>query len=244
MRAVMSNARSEPEPSKSGAEGIRYKGLNTTWIETLGKADKLEDATVTEDYGRESIPGQPETPQKVAKTNPYMTPGTKRKRDKDSLLTPITARKDDFLSVPSLSRRYGSKSNENEPFGLRNSAQTPTSKRFHDTEVAETYDDSAQSYDTTDEVMNILKDQHIDEETASRLRALLNKNALRVSGIVKGRDISRVALKAKDAKIAELQQKITTLETEMEMDKTIIGHFKRDMAQSIASKRGRGRGRG
>jgi hypothetical protein len=92
--------------------------------------------------------------------------------------------------------------------------------------------------------MELLKDQHLDEETSSKLRELLNKQALRVSGIAKGRDITRVALKAKDSKIAELQQKITALSAEREMDKTIIEHFKRDVAQSIASRRGRGRGRG
>ena len=61
---------------------------------------------------------------------------------------------------------------------------------------------------------------------------------------MKGRDITRVALKAKDAKIAELQQKITALEKEREMDKSIIRHFKSDMAESIASRQRRGRGRG
>jgi len=89
-----------------------------------------------------------------------------------------------------------------------------------------------------------LKDQHIDEETTSNLRTLLNKHALKISGIAKGRDITRVALKAKDAKIAELQQKITSLESEREMDKTVIRHFKADMAHSVEKRRGRGRGRG
>ena len=91
--------------------------------------------------------------------------------------------------------------------------------------------------------MDLLKDQHIDDETRSILKELLSKHAMKISGIAKGRDITRIALKAKDAKIAELQQKITALETEREMDKTIIRHFKSDMAQSISSKYGRGRGR-
>ena len=92
--------------------------------------------------------------------------------------------------------------------------------------------------------MDLLKDQHIDDNTSSSLQELLSKHAMRISGIVKGRDITRVALKAKDAKIAELQQKIIAIETEREMDKTIIRHFKSDISQSIASKRERGRGRG
>ena len=243
----MNNVRSEPDHSKPAVEDTGYKGLNTTWIKTLGTedVDELEEGVVSEEYEKKSMLEQSGTPRKAVKTNPFITPHTKRKRDEDSLLTPITtSKKDDFPSAPSPSRRYGSKLNANELFVPRKSAQTPTPNRFHNAETAEAHDDSAQSYDTTEEVMSILKDQQIDDETTSKLRGLLNKHALRVSGIVKGRDITRVALKAKDAKIAELQQKVMTLETEREMDKTIIGHFKKDMAQSMASKRGHGRGRG
>lgn len=92
--------------------------------------------------------------------------------------------------------------------------------------------------------MAVLKDQNLDEGTASKLRDLLNKHALRVSGIVKGRDITRLALKVKDTKIAELQQRITALETGREMDKTTIAQFKRDISESIVSKPAHGRGRG
>jgi hypothetical protein len=52
-----------------------------------------------------------------------------------------------------------------------------------------------------------------------------------------------VALKAKDAKIAELQQKIAAMESERELDKRIIRHYKSDMAQNVERRRGRGRGR-
>jgi hypothetical protein len=91
--------------------------------------------------------------------------------------------------------------------------------------------------------MDLLRDQHIDEETTTSLKELLNKHALKISGISKGRDITRVALKAKDAKIAELQQKIAAMESERELDKRIIRHYKSDMAQSVERRRGRGRGR-
>ena len=236
----MSNTRSEPDKSKAEGDDSRHRGPSANWIQNLGKKDEdeFEDPWGQEDETK-TLSEQPETPRKAAGTNPYATPTTKRKRDEDSLLTPITSKRD--LSPL---RRYGGRSESHKPFGLRNPAQTPTPDRSRDAESVVSHEDTTPSYDTTEEVMGLLKDQPIDEQTASELRELLNRHALRVSGIAKGRDITRVALKAKDTKIAELQQKITALETEREMDKTIIAHFKRDMAQSIASKRGRGGGHG
>ncbi len=90
----------------------------------------------------------------------------------------------------------------------------------------------------------MLKDQQIEEEVTSNLKELLNRHALKISGISKGRDITRVALKAKDAKIVELQQKINALETERDLDKRILRHYKSDMAESVERRRGHGRGRG
>jgi hypothetical protein len=87
--------------------------------------------------------------------------------------------------------------------------------------------------------MALLKNTPIDAETTSKLQELLNRHALRVSGIARGRDITRVALKAKDARIAELQQKIAALEAEREMDKIMIGNLKKDMANT-GSDRGYG----
>jgi hypothetical protein len=246
MRAVIGNTRSEPDPSNSGVDDARHKGPNVKWIQSLGKeeGDELKEDLWDQEDVTNTTSGQPETPRKAIKANPYMTPGTKRKREEYSLVTPITTKKDDILSGPPLSRRYDGRSEVHKTFGPRDTAQTPTPNRFHDAESTGAQEESTISYDTTEEVMELLKDEHIDEETSSKLRELLNKQALRVSGIAKGRDITRVALKAKDSKIAELQQKITALNAEREMDKTIIEHFKRDVAQSIASRRGRGRGRG
>jgi hypothetical protein len=250
MRSVINNRRSEPDVSKLEADDSRYDGPNTKWIRNATKREEgeLGDWPVTQEDGKKVAlavepvpPSYPETPRKAAKISPYMTPGSKRKREEDYLLTPDTNNKVDSLNAPSATRRSGGRSDGNEPFVLRNATRTPTTSSFHDALSSEAQGDNTyQHYDTTEEVMELLKDQHIDEDTASELRQLLNKQALRVSGIAKGRDITRVALKTKDAKIAELQQKITALETERDMDKTVIRHLKSDMAHSIASKRERG----
>jgi hypothetical protein len=212
----------------------------------LSAEDVEEVAQVVEQRQPQPAP-HPQTPRKAMKTDPFMTPGSKRKREEDSLPTPVTGgmRGQDVFTSSSSGRVKAEEAwDGSSSFGLRSPFATPTPSRFRD--IAESEDPASEKdkpgYDITDEVMDVLKGQHIDEDTSASLRHLLAIHAMKVSGIAKGRDITRVALKSKDAKIAELQQKITALETEREMDKTIIRHFKSDMAESI-SRRGRGRGR-
>jgi hypothetical protein len=131
----------------------------------------------------------------------------------------------------------------NDRFGFRSPSATPSHFSLQREASEDRGERARQSYDITDGVMDLLRDQHIDEETTTSLKELLNKHALKISGISKGRDITRVALKAKDAKIAELQQKVAAMESERELDKRIIRHYKSDMTQSVERRRGRGRGR-
>lgn len=263
MRAVIGNSRTELDGPRTPANATGEKQAAEllspkNWIQNLGKIDEdefeefplseqdLEE--VVQKVEQRSPQPYPETPRKAIKADHAMTPGSKRKREDDALPTPMTGGMidGDVFTTPSTSRLRGHMWDGNEHFGLRSPSVTPTLNRFRDAiEGPEApAEKTKQGYDISEEVMNLLKDQHINDETSSALQELLSKQAMKISGIVKGRDITRVALKAKDAKIAELQQRITALETEREMDKTIIRHFKSDMAQSISSKRGRGRGRG
>ena len=130
----------------------------------------------------------------------------------------------------------------NEPFGLRSPLKTPTPGRFRNTtESLDGRGETKQSHDLVEEVMYLLNDQKIEPKVAASLRELLMKHSLKHSGIVKGRDLTRVALTAKDNKIADLQRRITALETQSAMDKTIIKHFKDEMANSFGTKDGKSR---
>ena len=66
----------------------------------------------------------------------------------------------------------------------------------------------------------------IPPDVLSNLRGVLSKHDLKAQGVVKGRDISRMALKAKEAKIVELQARIASLEAEREVDRGIIKGLK------------------
>ncbi len=268
----MGNSRSEPErpatPNSRTTDG-RSPASNDAGLNAEEEDDEFGDWSLSPDEEKRMVQAveransgspAPETPRKMIKSNQFATPGSKRKLDEHMLPTPSTSgkglgglstghRDEDIFTTPS-SRPKGGMWDGNEPFGLRSPSGTPTPTRYREsTAASESQGDSqgnkaSENYDISEEVLEILKDRDIDEEAAERLKKLLSKHAMKISGIAKGRDITRVALKAKDSKIAELQQRISALEAQREMDRTVIRHFKSDMSESVERRRGRGRGRG
>ena len=245
-----------------------HSAASNKWMADLGKAHENEfgSFSLPEDVerGMAKVADQaemrsPETSRKANRTSYMATPGSKRKwEDEDTLPTPITGtsnpgngyarglNNDDVFGTPSSMLKKVPEWGGPDRFGFRSPSATPSHFSHREsTEVSEERGQrTGQSYDITEEVMYLLREQKLDPEITTSLQELLNKHALKISGIAKGRDITRVALKAKDSKIAELQQKISSLEAEREMDKKIVRHFKDDMTQSMERKRGRGRGRG
>lgn len=149
----------------------------------------------------------------------YTTPSTVRRLD---FGTPITSK---AAAVPANAQ----------PSYL---PTTPTTSRIS------SLPDENGNYDITSSVLSILQSASMTSATRQNVQQTLNSYALRVSGIERGRDITRVALKKKDEKMVELEQKIQQLEQETELDKMIISHFKKDMAESVAARRGKGGIRG
>ncbi|OBT66343.1 hypothetical protein VE03_04860 [Pseudogymnoascus sp. 23342-1-I1] len=217
----------------------------------LDAEDEIEAVEAAE---RASSMRPPETPRKALKTSDFSTPGSKRIRSgEDSWPTPVTnatSRAEDVFRTPTITRSQSLGLDSASKRGLISPSASPTPNRRLDFgSVAMTSASASASasgsadYDITEEVLQLLEGQPIEDETITSLRQLLNRYALKNSGIEKGRDVTRLALKARDAKIEDLQQQVATLESKREMDKAIIRHFKDDMSASV-SRRGRGRGRG
>lgn len=82
---------------------------------------------------------------------------------------------------------------------------------------------------------------NIPPEIEYELVSLLNRHDLRTQGVLRGRDIARVALHTKEKKMAELRQRIASLEAEKDTNRTVMQHLKTDMA-SIPKKGRRSRG--
>ena len=72
------------------------------------------------------------------------------------------------------------------------------------------------------EVFAALSDTQVPDDVLTTLRGMLSKHDLKFQGVVRGRDISRLALKANEAKIMELQAKVASLEAERELDRGVI----------------------
>lgn len=217
------------------------------WGLSLEEERRLVQAVEESDAALEVEP-----PRKSIKMNEHATPSMKRKREEDILPTPITGNKPirehiaDVFNTPT--SRMKVEEGRSQRLGLRSPSATPS--HYRESTVAtdipiESIEKSpapGASYDIGPEVMALLAGQKIDDEVMMSLQKLLDRNALKMAGIVRGRDITRVALKNKEAKVAELQSKISTVEAAREMDKTIIKHFKEDMTKSVERRKGRGRG--
>lgn len=82
------------------------------------------------------------------------------------------------------------------------------------------------NYDVTEEVMSLLRGQKVDPKTMFSVQNILETAARRTKGIVLGRDTARASLKAKDEKIATLQERIVTLENREKMHRNQMTNIK------------------
>ncbi|EMC93250.1 hypothetical protein BAUCODRAFT_36923 [Baudoinia panamericana UAMH 10762] len=182
-----------------------------------------------------------ETPRKMQRTDAYLTPGTTGRR-KLPWLELESSDKNIHLATPS--KRTSTVSSTADP-----SVQTPkASSAFASSAVVEAHSpptrfkdglhDPADSESSlTNEALAALAPATLPNGIRDAVRSVLSKHDLKMQGIIRGRDISRLAIKAKDAKIAELgariagldnakvvelQARITSLEADRELDKAII----------------------
>jgi hypothetical protein len=166
-----------------------------------------------------------DTPHKTPTISEMTTPPTRRilPWNKDSknvatfsgLQTPQTSHviKTEPLLTPSLPAdgAHRSARPSSSPF------ETPTPTRFKDVGL----DDLAH------DVFALLQAEQVSlgVATETSLRALLSKHQKAAEGFRRGRDVTRSSIKAKDAKITELNYRISTLEAELEAERAVVRHL-------------------
>lgn len=254
--AVLGNSRSEPAappktPEKAKSTAMpptpdTRGGNNTSNKKEQGAASSPldnEEAEVSFDWSssndeallevEKEVLGETapfETPKKAARTNLMTSPA---KRHFDQMANPSTLLdnswplSDNVFATPSTSH----KSSGN---GLLSPTRTPAK------ELSQQSAHEPPPSTLASEVLDILSQSRLDAKVEKELVDLLNRHDLRTQGIIKGREITRLAIQAKDKKIAELQARIAVLEAEKETNRTVINHLKHDIANS--PKKGRGRG--
>ena len=227
--AVLNNSRTEPRtpvkplagetlgyqepitpytPSKAQADTPSTQGSTLGNDEELFDWAESDDETVSKALEEISMP-PPETPRKAVKIDALTSPGKRGHENlgQDVFTTPATG-------APGMGL-FGKS-------GLPSPAETPTKKRSTDVNV--------EGSELHTEILHGLRDlkMSIGQEAESLIKSICNRYALKTSGIAKGRDISRAAIKGKDEKIAELQGRIAALEAERETNKAVIRHLRRD----------------
>ncbi|KAJ5336862.1 uncharacterized protein N7506_004884 [Penicillium brevicompactum] len=243
--AVLANSRSELDPltltpTKSQNPGRSNNGLLTPQTERrfydtphpneFGWNDDLDDdddlvktfcSTDTTDT-TETFMTQPnyrsESPSKTPRTAQVTSPG-KRKlfqtkddsspEQRPSFATPVSSISSRTLTFPSSAEV----------------CMTPTPSKYGDVLSA----DSA--FDTSDlakSLMDIL-DKHevvLPNKARDDVTSLLNRHDLKTQGIIRGRDMTRLALKKKDTEIANLKERVANLEAQRQLDRTLLDGFK------------------
>lgn len=102
---------------------------------------------------------------------------------------------------------------------------TPTPARYKNAISGIGESPLATPSDLAVQVSKILEGHGVDVPVAARaeLKELLNRHELKAKGILRGRDISWKALKNKDEKIERLNERISMLESQRELDRTVRG---------------------
>ncbi|KAI9847180.1 MAG: hypothetical protein M1837_003043 [Sclerophora amabilis] len=199
-------------------------------------ADRLNTSQATNQAM--SMP-PPETPRKAARTQVATSPGKRRRSitppsdwltpsstdgepDDDVFLTPTPARN---LFPAAHVQSSPVPGQENEGSGMLSPSITPMSQRYKD-------NGTNGDPDIVAEVIGLLREKKVDikGDILVALKDMLGRHARRAQGIAKGRDFARLAVKAKDVKIAELNYRVASLEVERETDRTVIMGLRREQA--------------
>ena len=247
--AVLSNSRSEPEappetprkqppatqPPTPDTRSKPAPPAFTSATTTSRDKSQISESTVDDTFDWSSSADEDlasaldsyETPRKTPRTAIFNSPG---KRDHSAMINSLDD--DDVFATPSTSHK---------PIGTGLLSPTVTPLRPLN---STTYNVATSSDTLSSQVLRLLQSHNISlpTTTSTALTSLLSSFELQKAGIAKGREISRLAVQAKDRKIAELQSRVVGLEQERETMKTVVGHLKSDIVQASPTKRGRGGG--
>ncbi|KAK3059176.1 hypothetical protein LTR09_000742 [Extremus antarcticus] len=184
------------------------------------------DAELDDDFDLDLGQQDFTTPHKAQKTGVYATPATtgKRKLPWEEPSTPATTTRPaaDYFGTPS-KRATQTSSTTTHP---ETPAAPPTAATAADPSPPTRYRDALHNpadsaSSLTGEVLATLSSVKVPLDVRESLRSICTKHDLRYQGVIKGRDISRLAIKAKDAKITELQARIASMEADREVEKSL-----------------------
>ncbi|KAJ5555285.1 hypothetical protein N7535_007724 [Penicillium sp. DV-2018c] len=160
----------------------------------------------------------PESPSKTPRTANITSPGKRKLSDvvEDALHDP-----------PELATPFSSQSSRTRMFPPSSAevCLTPTPSKYKDvlsTDSKFNTSDLAHSLLEIMEKHNVVLPNHARDEVVT----LLNRHDLKTQGIIRGRDISRLAAKKKDDGIKALQDRVADLEAQRELVRSLVDGMK------------------
>ncbi|KAJ5510658.1 Zinc finger GRF-type [Penicillium expansum] len=102
---------------------------------------------------------------------------------------------------------------------------TPTPSKYNDVLSADSKFDTS---DLAKSLLDILEKHSVvlPNKAHDEVVSLLNRQDLKTQGIIRGRDMTRLALKKKDGDIKKLQDRVSNLEAQRELDRSLIEGMK------------------
>ncbi|KAF2436524.1 hypothetical protein EJ08DRAFT_691686 [Tothia fuscella] len=238
-KTIKSEVRHEsPPPSYSPPFSTPHSDNDRTNQQRIPMADsETEDEdgnfewplTAEQDQQAEIEAVAASTPRKSAKIDAFTTPGKQMhsRVDTTGLLTPSTGLASDRTHKTNIFGVIDDTSSKKRKadsafLDLISPASTPTPARFKDVEGL------GGSEDLSMDVIKAMKEQNIklDDDTISAIRQACGRHARRAQGLAQGREVSRLALHARDAKIVELQHRVKTLEAELETQNAVVKYLR------------------
>jgi hypothetical protein len=164
----------------------------------------------------------PESPFKTPRTS-MVTSSGKHKLAEVTNDNPSTDRS--APATPFSSRSSRSSRTEVFPPSSAELCMTPTPSKYNDVLSADSKFDTS---DLAKSLLGILEKHSVvlPNKAHNEVVSLLNRHDLKTQGIIRGRDMTRVALKKKDDDIKKLQDRVSDLEAQRELDRSLIEGMK------------------
>ncbi|KHN96325.1 Zinc finger, GRF-type [Metarhizium album ARSEF 1941] len=228
------NQAAPPSPKTSGwakPSTITQKSLESFGIQSTPSKRKRRP-NASSDQGEEFFtdPDSEEELQLAEMTDTSVQTAAPHRPSDDLFTTPSTSRRTTDivggLPTPSVSRvlfpasevkRSKTASFEGPPpcDTLPTPSKTPSSHSSFDVGCPPSSGSGATTENMTEQVMTLLSSQKIDPAVLQSVRQLLLTSDRKTKGIAMGRDSVRAALKEKDKRISQLQEKIRDLESQV-----------------------------
>ncbi|OAL55818.1 hypothetical protein IQ07DRAFT_583259 [Pyrenochaeta sp. DS3sAY3a] len=241
--ALANNSRTEPVPAHPVTPSRRQQSPPPPYAierEAAGSSRKRGRSPIDldpDDYGvaradasfdneLDQVMKQVETPIKSVKTTSFATPASARRYPPFQMGQPSSTTSDD----PFASKALPPKAIPLTPVRVRDDEihhpVTPSSSLGTLTPTpSKTL--SVVAEDLVKDVFSLLQDAGVQlpSHTEIALSNMLSKREKSAEGYKRGREVIRATVKAKDAKIIELNYRINTLEAELEAEKAMVKHL-------------------